>query len=430
MSSLKDLSDEQLADLAGRVTGLYETFKQRGLNLNMARGKPAPEQLDLVEGLLDLPGRGRHEASDGTDCRNYGGLQGLSEARALLSRLVGASPDNTIVAGNASLALMHDNVVYSLLKGTPDSRRPWIREEAVKFLCPVPGYDRHFAITEAYGIQMIAVAMGDDGPDMDHVEQLVANDPGIKGIWCVPKYSNPTGAVYSDEVVERLARMQTAAPDFRIFWDNAYAIHHLTGERIEIANLIDACERAGHANRPLAFASTSKVTFPGGGLAVFASSAENIKWYLALAGKRSIGPDKVNQLRHLAALPDESSLHALMDRHREIIAPKFDAVHEAFDRLLTEPAVATWTKPKGGYFISLDAPAGCARRAIELAKDAGVTMTPAGAAFPYGKDPNDRNIRVAPTFPSIDEVEQAAEGIAYSVLVAAVEQEKRSRATA
>ncbi len=428
MSALSNLDDQSLQALYQRTTERYEAFKARGLALNMARGKPAPEQLDQVNALLGLPGTERFTAADGTDCRNYGGGQGLPEARALFSRLIGAAPENTVVADNASLALMHDHVVFSLLKGTPDSAEPWGRSDAIKFLCPVPGYDRHFAICEEYGIEMINIPMTDEGPDMDRVETLVADDPAIKGIWCVPKYSNPTGAIYSDSVIRRLAAMNTAAPDFRIFWDNAYTVHHLTDERIEIANLIDACAAAGNPNRALVFASTSKITFAGAGLGILGSSEENVRWYLGLAGKRSIGPDKVNQLRHLALLPNEDALMRLMDGHRALIAPKFDAVYEAFDRVLGEHNVASWTRPKGGYFISLDTPEGCARRTVELAKEAGVVMTPAGATFPYGQDPEDRNVRVAPTFPDIDEVRQAAEGIAVSTLLAATERERTRRA--
>lgn len=426
MTALNTLSDQELTSLHGRATDLYETFKGRGLALNMARGKPSPEQLDLSESLLAQPGEGNHAAADGTDCRNYGGGQGLPEARALFSALVGASPENTVVAGNASLSLMHDHIVFSLLKGNPDSPEPWRDVGTIKFLCPTPGYDRHFAICEEYGIEMIPVPLGADGPDMDRVEALAAEDPAVKGMWCVPKYSNPTGTVYSDDVVNRLATMPTAAPDFRVFWDNAYAVHHLTAERIEIANLIEACREASHPNRALVFASTSKITLAGAGLAIFGSSEANVKWLLTRTGTRTIGPDKINQLRHLALLPDEAALHSLMDRHREILAPKFEAVQEAFGRLLTDPGVATWSRPKGGYFVSLDAPS-CATRAIELAGAAGVVMTPAGAAFPYAKDPEDSNLRIAPSFPSLDEVEQAAEGIAVSVLLAAAERELRAR---
>jgi DNA-binding transcriptional MocR family regulator len=420
MSELTDLSEADLRALHERARKEHEAFKGRGVKLNMARGKPAPEQLDLSERLLALPGEGEHTASDGTDVRNYGGLTGLPETRKLFADVLGVDPERVLVAGNSSLSLMYDNVAFSLLLGNPDSPEPWSRGPA-KFLCPVPGYDRHFAICEEHGIEMINVPMTEDGPDMDEVERLVKDDASVKGMWCVPKYSNPTGAVYSDEVVRRLAAMETAAPDFRIFWDNAYVVHHLTEERIELANIVDACAEAGNPNRPLVFASTSKITFAGAGMGAFTSSRANVDWLLARLGKRMIGPDKVNQLRHAKLLPDVDALHRLMDAHRAILAPKFQAVVETFARMLSEPRVATWTEPKGGYFISLDVPPGCAKRTAELAKEAGIVMTPAGAAFPYKRDPEDRNLRIAPSFPSLDDVKQAAEGIALSALVAATE---------
>ncbi|HJL16275.1 MAG TPA: aminotransferase class I/II-fold pyridoxal phosphate-dependent enzyme [Sandaracinaceae bacterium LLY-WYZ-13_1] len=420
MSQLSDLSDPDLRALHERVREEHAAFVKRGLKLNMARGKPAPEQLDLSEALLRLPGEGEHAASDGTDVRNYGGLAGLPETRALFAQILDVDPRNVIVAGNSSLSMMHDHVVFALLKGVPDSPQPWGREP-IKFLCPVPGYDRHFSVCEEHGIEMIPVPMDDEGPVMDEVERLVKEDASIKGMWCVPKYSNPTGVVYSPDVVRRLAAMETAAPDFRILWDNAYVVHHLTEERIELTNLVTACAEAGHPNRPLVFASTSKVTFAGGGLAAFTSSRANVDWFVARMSKRMIGPDKVNQLRHAKLLPDLDAVHRLMDAHREILAPKFRTVIETFTAKLSDPRVARWTEPKGGYFISLDLPPGCAKRCAELAKEAGIVMTPAGAAFPYKKDPEDRNLRIAPSFPSAGEVAQAAEGIAVSALVAATE---------
>jgi DNA-binding transcriptional MocR family regulator len=294
-------------------------------------------------------------------------------------------------------------------------------------LCLVPGYDRHFAICEEFGIEMIPVPMTDAGPDMNVVEKLVAGDAGIKGMWCVPKYSNPTGTVYSAETVERLAKMKTAAPDFRLFWDNAYAVHHLTPERIEIANIVEACERYGHANRPFVFGSTSKVTLAGSGVALFASSKDNVAWYLKRIEKRTIGGDKVNQLRHVRFLRDQAGLAKLMDGHREILAPKFDKVIEVFSEILGKTGVATWTVPKGGYFISLDVPEGCARQVVKLAKEAGVELTPAGATHPYGKDPQDRTIRIAPSFPELAEVAPAAEGVAVCVLLVAAEMMLKQR---
>lgn len=399
----------------------YDAFKARGLKLNLTRGKPAGAQLDLSSELLSLPHATDFKAEDGTDCRNYGGLQGLTEARKLFARILGAPPDQVVVSNNASLALMHDCIVYSLLKGTCDSGQPWSKQGEVAFLCPVPGYDRHFKICEDYGIRMISVPMNNDGPDMDEVERLVAGDASIKGIWCVPKYSNPTGAVYSDSVVERLAAMKAAAPDFRIYWDNAYAVHHLTDERIEIANILELCAKHGNANRPLVFASTSKITFAGAGLALFAASRDNVKWLLERLIPRTIGPDKVNQLRHVRFVKNEEGILALMERQRAAIAPKFDKVLQVFDSELSE--IAEWTQPKGGYFITLTVPKGCARRVVALAKDAGLELTPAGATHPYGKDPEDRTIRIAPTFPELKEVALAAEGVALCVKLAVAEKQ-------
>jgi DNA-binding transcriptional MocR family regulator len=398
----------------------YRAFKARGLKLNLTRGKPAPSQLDLSASLLSLPGTNDFTSEDGTDCRNYGGLQGLQEARQLFSGIMGAPAEQIVVSNNASLALMHDVVTYSLLKGTSDGSQPWSKHE-IAFLCPVPGYDRHHRICEDYSIRMIAVPLNDDGPDMNEVERLVASDASIKGIWCVPKYSNPTGTVYSDEVAQRLAAMKCAAPDFRIFWDNAYAVHHLTDERIEIANILELCNQHGNADRALVFASTSKVTFAGAGLALFAASKDNVKWLLARLTPRTIGPDKINQLRHVRFLKDEAGILALMDKHRAILAPKFHKVFEVFERELGDLAGVKWTRPKGGYFISFTVPDGCAKRVVALAKDAGLELTPAGATHPYGKDPDDRPIRIAPTFPELKEVEQAAEGVALCVKLAVAE---------
>jgi len=399
----------------------YDTFKARGLKLNLTRGKPAAAQLGLSSELLSLPGASDFTAEDGTDCRNYGGLQGLLEARRLFAGIMGAPAEQIVIANNASLALMHDCIVYSLLTGTCDSAQPWSKEGEVAFLCAVPGYDRHFKICEDYGIRMITVSMNDDGPDMDEVERLVAHDASIKGMWCVPKYSNPTGTVYSDEVIERLAAMKTAAPDFRLYWDNAYAVHHLTDERIEIANILELCTEHGQANRAFVFASTSKVTFAGAGLALFAASKDNVKWLLARLIPRTIGPDKVNQLRHVRMLKNEAGILALMDKHRTVIAPKFERVQQVFEQVLGDVAGVEWKRPKGGYFISLTVPHGCAKRVVALAKDAGLELTPAGATHPYGKDPEDNTIRIAPSFPDLNEVAQAAEGVALCVKLAVAE---------
>jgi DNA-binding transcriptional MocR family regulator len=403
------------------LEGSYRAFQARNLKLNLTRGKPSPAQLQLSAELLALPGAAGHRAQDGSDCRNYGGLQGLPEARRLFSGLLGAPPEQVVVGNNSSLALMHDTIVYSLLKGACDSPGPWSRQGEIAFLCPVPGYDRHFRICQDYGIRMIPVALRDDGPDMDEVERLVAQQAAIKGMWCVPKYSNPTGAVYSDAVVERLAAMPAAASDFRLYWDNAYAVHHLTPERLAIANILELCARHGHPNRALVFASTSKITLAGAGLALFAASPENVKWLLARLTPRTIGPDKLNQLRHILFLKDEDGILRLMDRHRALLAPKFQKVLQVFEERLAGVPGVSWTRPQGGYFITLQVPRGCARRVVSLAQQAGLELTPAGATHPGGHDPDDRIIRIAPTFPDLAEVAQAAEGVALCVQLAAAE---------
>jgi DNA-binding transcriptional MocR family regulator len=308
-----------------------------------------------------------------------------------------------------------------LLKGTCDSTKPWSKESRVAFICPVPGYDRHFSICQEFGIEMIPVQMTDDGPDMVQVEKLVAADAGIKGMWCIPKYSNPTGTVYSKDTVERLAAMKTAAPDFRLWWDNAYALHHLTTERVEIANIDEACVRHGHPNRAFIFGSTSKITFAGSGVSLFGASKDNVTWYTKRIEKRTIGSDKVNQLRHVRYLRDAKGLDALMDKHRAIMAPKFEKVLELFEKNLGTSGVAKWTKPKGGYFITLDVLDGTAKRTVQLAKEAGVELTPAGATHPGGNDPHDRTIRIAPSYPDLAEVSKAAEGVTLAVLLASSE---------
>jgi DNA-binding transcriptional MocR family regulator len=396
------------------VQAQYDAFKQRGLKLDMSRGKPAPEQLDLSNALQEaLPS---FAALDGTDCRNYGLGVGLPEARALFGKLLGAPAAQVIVDSSASLSLMHDVIVYALLNGVPGGQ-PWVGQQAT-FLCPVPGYDRHFSICEARGIKMINVPLNDDGPDMDLVERLVAEDASIKGMWCVPKYSNPSGTVYSDAVVARLAAMKTAAPDFRIMWDDAYRFHHLTEENIVIADILDACAKAGNPERAIVFASTSKVSWAGSGIAALAASPANIAWWTKHAGIRSIGPDKINQLRHVAYLKDAATVDALMAQHRALLAPKFDAVLAQFTAHLGAVEGVSWTVPKGGYFIDLVTPKGAAKRTIALAKEAGITLTPAGAAYPYGVDPEDSHIRIAPSFPSLPEIGQAAEGIALALKLA------------
>jgi len=420
VSPIADLSRDDLEALRLKVRGDYEAFRARGLKLDMTRGKPAPEQLDLSNGLLAFPGNRDYFTEAGEDARNYGGLQGLPEARALFSSMLGAPADRIVVADNSSLAIMHDCIVWALLKGVPGSAAPWSQTSSPAFLCPVPGYDRHFAICEEFGIRMIPAPMTGQGPDMDAVEALAA-DPAVKGMWCVPKYSNPSGEVYSDAVAQRLAAMKTGAPDFRLFWDNAYAVHRLTERRREIADILALCDEAGHPDRAFVFASTSKVTIAGGGLAFFASSPANVRWYLARASKRTIGPDKLNQIRHVRFLKDEAGLLRHMDAHRVLLAPKFDAVVNALEARLAGAGVAQWTHPEGGYFISVDVADGTAKQVVALAQAAGVALTPAGATWPHGRDPHDRNLRLAPTFPPLRDVRDAAEGIAICILLAAIE---------
>ncbi|KKW65897.1 aminotransferase class I/II-fold pyridoxal phosphate-dependent enzyme [Mycolicibacterium elephantis] len=401
----------------------YAELQAKGLKLDLTRGKPSPEQLDLANGLLDLPGSGpdAFRDGDGTDTRNYGGPHGLPELRAIFGELLGIAVPNLIAGNNSSLELMHDVVVFSMLHGGVDSPRPWGKEPVVKFLCPAPGYDRHFAICETLGIEMITVPMLEDGPDVDLIEELVAADPAIKGMWCVPVYSNPTGVTFSWETVRRLVQMRTAANDFRLMWDNAYAVHTLTHDFERNIDVLGLAETAGNPNRPLVFASTSKITFAGAGVSFFGGSLGNIAWYLQYAGKKSIGPDKVNQLRHLRFFRDADGVRLQMQRHQQLLAPKFAAVLEILEDRLGESKIASWTEPKGGYFISLDVLPGTARRTVALAKDAGIAVTEAGATFPYRKDPEDKNIRIAPTFPSEPELRAAIDGLATCALLAATE---------
>ncbi|WP_454792731.1 aminotransferase class I/II-fold pyridoxal phosphate-dependent enzyme [Mycolicibacterium lutetiense] len=401
----------------------YAALQAKNLSLDLTRGKPAPEQLDLSNALLSLPGAEKDSFRDrtGTDTRNYGGLHGLPELREIFGELLGIPVQNLIAGNNASLEMMHDVIVFSLLYGGVDSVRSWIKEPVVKFLCPAPGYDRHFAITESFGIEMVPVPMREDGPDVDLIEELVAADPAIKGMWCVPVYGNPTGVTYSWEVVRRLVQMRTAANDFRLMWDNAYAVHTLTGEFIRQVDVLGLAEAAGNPNRPLVFASTSKITFAGAGVSFLGGSLGNIAWYLQHAGKKSIGPDKINQLRHRIFFGDATGVKLQMQRHRELIAPKFALVAEILEDRLGESKIASWTDPKGGYFVSLDVWPGTAKRTVALAKDAGIAVTEAGASFPYRKDPEDKNIRIAPTFPSLSDVREAIDGLATCALLAATE---------
>jgi DNA-binding transcriptional MocR family regulator len=392
----------------------YDDFKQLGMRLDMSRGKPAPEQLDLSRALLDEAGTAGFLSRDGIDCRNYGHVLGLPEARELGAALLDVPADQVAAAGNSSLELMHDMLAFAMLFGVPGGDA-WRKHDDIAFLCPVPGYDRHFAICAALGIRMINVPMNDDGPDIDFVEAQVASDPAIKGIWCVPLYSNPSGTIYSDEVVRRLAAMPAAAPDFRLFWDDAYRFHHLTERRHTTLNVLDACAAAGHEDRALVFASLSKVTIGGGAMAFLAGSRRNVDGWQQRISVRTIGPDKLNQLRHVRFLRDRAGLERLMVRHRAVVSPKFAAVAAAFEEQLGGLPDVTWNDPAGGYFISLYTPPGFAKRTVALAAAAGLVLTPAGAAYPYGRDPDDRHLRIAPTFPALDEVRLAAQGIALSL---------------
>ncbi|MFJ9552207.1 aminotransferase class I/II-fold pyridoxal phosphate-dependent enzyme [Nocardiopsis sp. NPDC101807] len=400
----------------------YADLAARGLSLDLTRGKPAPEQLDLSEALLGLPGD-THTAADGTDVRNYGGLQGLPELREIFAGVLQTPVGQLLALGNSSLELMHDSIVHALLGVLPGSERRWVDEERIAFLCPVPGYDRHFALCERFGIEMIPVAMTPEGPDMDEVERLAAADPAVKGIWCVPKYSNPDGVSYSDETVARLAAMPTAAPDFRIFWDNAYAAHHLTDEPVEIADVLAACADSGNPDRVFVFGSSSKITFAGSGVGFFGSSPANVTWLLANNSKRSIGPDKVNQLRHAQFLRDEAGVRAHMDRQRDLLRPKFDAVQRILAAELGGTGLATWTEPKGGYFVTLRVQDGCAKEVVRRASEAGIVLTPAGATHPYGDDPDDATIRIAPSYPGQEDLEQAMHGLTVCVRLVGLEKQ-------
>ncbi|MEV1247160.1 aminotransferase class I/II-fold pyridoxal phosphate-dependent enzyme [Nonomuraea sp. NPDC050022] len=393
----------------------YAELVQRGLSLDLTRGKPSPRQLDLANDLLKLPTS--YKAADGTDGRNYGNLQGLSELRELFGPLLQVPAEQLVVGGNSSLAVMHDTIVHALLTKVPGAERRWVEEPEITFLCPVPGYDRHFTICERFGIKMVPVPMNGEGPDMDVVERLVAEDASVKGIWCVPKYSNPSGATYSDETVRRLAAMSTAASDFRIFWDNAYAVHHLTDTHAELADLLALSAEYGNADRAFVFGSTSKVTLAGSGVSFFGSSPANVKWFLANTAKQSIGPDKLNQLRHVEFLKDADGVAAHMRKHAELVWPKFELVDRVLAKELGD--LGTWTSPQGGYFISLEV--SHAGEVVARAKAAGIALTPAGATHPYGQDPDDRTIRIAPTYPDLEELEQAIAGLAICVRAVAEE---------
>jgi len=420
MSTLPQLSPAELTARRDQLTARYQDFQARNLTLDMTRGKPCPEQLDLSMALLEGPGRD-YLAEGNIDCRNYGGLEGIPEARRLFAAYLEVRPDEIMVGDSSSLKMMHDTILGAMVHGTAPDAPAWGKLPKVKFLCPSPGYDRHFAVCQYLGIEMIAVAMDESGPDMDRVEELAAGDEAIKGIWCVPKYSNPTGITYSDRVVERLAAMRTAAADFRIFCDNAYAVHDLTGQPDRLKNVLAACREAGNPERVLLFGSTSKITLAGAGIAMLAASRRNLDFIRGKMENQTIGPNKLNQLNHVRFLKDLDGIAAHMRKHAAILKPKFDVVLDTLKRDLGRAGIATWSNPRGGYFVNIDTLEGCARAVVSMAAQAGVKLTPAGATFPYGQDPLDRNIRIAPSYPSVDELATAMELVTICIQLAGID---------
>lgn len=428
MKSYQEMSKEELLQEKESLKAAYKEYQKMDLSLNMARGKPAVEQLDMVMDILDvLDSKSEMVAENGIDVRNYGEMDGIPEAKKLMADMMGTKAENVLVFGNASLTIMYDTVSRSMTHGVCGST-PWCHLDKIKFLCPVPGYDRHFAITEHFGIEMINIPMTEDGPDMDMVEQYVNNDPSVKGIWCVPKYSNPQGVVYSDETVRRFAALKPAAADFRIFWDNAYAIHHLYDDRQDqLLEILSECEKAGHPDMVFEFCSTSKVTFAGAGIAAIASSKANLDDMRKSMTIQTIGYDKINQLRHVRYFKDINGVREHMKKHAAIMRPKFEAVLQVLENELGGLGIGTWTKPNGGYFISFDALEGCAKAIVAKCKEAGVTLTGAGATFPYKKDPKDSNIRIAPSFPTPEEMAMATDLFVLCVKMVSVDKLLKNR---
>lgn len=422
MKKYSELTKNELLELKEELQAQYEDKKALGLQLDMSRGKPSPTQLNVSLGMMDiLNSESVLSAENGLDCRNYGCLDGIPEAKKLMADMMGTTPEHIFIGGNASLTLMFDTISRAYTHGLL-GETPWGKLDKVKFLCPVPGYDRHFAITERFGIEMINIPMSETGPDMDMVEDLVSKDASIKGIWCVPKYSNPQGICYSDETVKRFAALKPAAKDFRIFWDNAYVIHHLYEDKqIEILDIISECEKAGNPDMVFEFASTSKVSFPGSGISALAASVANIEDAKKHFTIQTIGYDKINQLRHVAYFKDIDGLKAHMMKHAAQMRPKFEASLEVLDRELTGLGIGSWIKPLGGYFISFDAMEGCAKAIVAKCKEAGVILTGAGATYPYHNDPKDSNIRIAPSFPSPEEMQEATELFVLCVKLVSVE---------
>lgn len=420
MMKYTDMTAQQRKAEYATVLAEYEKQKALGLKLNMARGKPGREQLDMVTDLCNILVKPEDFISDGIDSRNYGNVDGLPAAKALFADILGCKPEQCFVGGNASLQLMYDTVAKAYSNGLLHSEKPWSKLEKVKWLCPAPGYDRHFKVTQSFGAELITVPMTENGPDMDVVEELI-KDPAVKGMWNVPKYSNPDGIIYSDETIRRIAAMKPAAPDFMLMWDNAYCIHEFEGEFVPFADILSLCAENGNADMVYEFASTSKVTFPGAGVAVMATSEANLAYLTPLINIQTIGFDKINQLRHVKYLQDKEHTLALMQRHAAILRPKFRAVLDALDREIAPLGIGEWKRPKGGYFVSYNAMPGTAKRALALCKEAGVTMTGAGATFPYGVDPQDSNIRIAPSLPPVEELQQAIAVFCVCVKLAALE---------
>lgn len=421
MFSYFNKSAEELNELYEQLLLKYREYQNMGLKLDMSRGKPGADQLDLSTEMLEGITSPKDLISDsGIDTRNYGVLDGIPEAKLLFSQILEVDPSLVIVAGNSSLNLMYDTIAKGYTHGFSGCK-PWAKCDTVKFLCPSPGYDRHFGISESFSMELIMVPMTEIGPDMDLIEKLVRDDESIKGMWCVPKYSNPDGITYSDETVKRLAALKPAAKDFRIIWDNAYAVHHIDGSGDKLLNIMEECRKNGNEDMPVLFCSTSKITFPGAGVAAIAASKANIEYFKKLMFYQTIGHDKINQLRHVRYLKDLNGINRYMKKHAAILKPKFDAVISIMDREIKTAELGSYHSPRGGYFISLYTLEGCARRTLQLCFEAGITMTPAGAAFPYGKDPKDSNIRIAPSFPPIEELKMAAEILCICVKIASIE---------
>ena len=418
---LESLSADELEKLRLKLARRYQDFQSRNLKLDMTRGKPCPEQLDLSLEMLECVKAEHYSTLVGEDYRNYGGLDGIVEAKKLFSQYLDVRPDEIIIGGNSSLNMMHDIIMSAVVQGVVDSEIPWGKLPNVKFLCPSPGYDRHFSICEYLQIEMIPVEMKEDGPDMDTVEKIVAEDETIKGMWCVPKYSNPTGITYSDEVVDRLANMKTKAKDFRIFWDNSYAVHHLTDAPSQLKNILSACEQAENSERVFIFGSTSKITFAGAGVAMLAGSKKNMEFRKKQISFQTIGPDKLNQLRHVRFFRDLEGIKKHMKKHAAILKPKFDAVQTILEKELGDKHIAKWSQPDGGYFVSLDTLDDCAKSVIEMAAEGGVKLTPAGATFPYRRDPRNRNIRIAPSFSPVEDVILAMELLAICIQLVSID---------